>query len=356
MYFGLTEEQRLLRDSVRDVLKKECPPSVVRAAWSTDSAASRAPALWSTLAEMGVLGITAPEVNGGLGMGELELAPILEECGYVALPSPIVETVGVAVPLLRGLGPSDLASDWLKRVSTGGAVLTVGLSRDPFVVDADIADLLILEHAPDFDGLHELHAVTRDDVTLEAQPTVDGARRLFRVTWNPRPATRIAVGDVAQLTAAAAFERGALGNAAVLLGLSRRLIETTVDYVKVRKQFGSAIGSFQAVKHNLSDALMALEFARPVVWRAAHAVALGEDSRSLYVAMAKARASDAATLAARVALQCHGAIGYSFEHDLHLFMKRVWALSAAWGDAAFHRSAVAREILSASSLEIEGAP
>ena len=355
MYFGLTEEQRLLRDSVRDVLKKECPPSLVRAAWNHEND-GRTPALWSTLAGLGVLGLTVPEADGGLGMNELELAPILEECGFVALPSPVVETVAVAVPLLRGLGPSDLASEWLKRVSTGDAVLTVGLSRDPFVADAHVADLLLLEHAPDFDGLHELHAVSRSDVQLGAQPAVDGARRLFRVAWEPRPQTRIAVGDVAQLAATAAFERGALGSAAVLLGLARRLIETTVDYVKVRKQFGSAIGSFQAVKHHMADALMALEFARPVVYRAAHAVALGEASRGLYVAMAKARASDAATLAARVALQCHGAIGYSFEHDLHLFMKRVWALSAAWGDSAFHRGEVAHEIFNATSLEREGAP
>jgi len=118
-----------------------------------------------------------------------------------------------------------------------------------------------------------------------------------------------------------------------------------VEYTKVRKQFGSPIGSFQAVKHHLANALLKLEFARPVVYRAAYSVAHADPSRALHVSMAKAYASDAALVCARASLQCHGAIGYSYEHDLHLWMKRAWALAAAWGDSAWHRAKVADSIL-----------
>src|SRR5207248_3327177 len=130
-----------------------------------------------------------------------------------------------------------------------------------------------------------------------------------------------------------------------LCGLSAHLISVTVEYVKVRRQFGSPVGSFQAVKHMLASAHLALEFARPLVYRAAWSMAEREPDRSIHVAMAKAQASDAATLAARVALQCHGAIGYSFEYDLHLWMKRAWVLGTAWGDARWHRARVGRAIL-----------
>jgi alkylation response protein AidB-like acyl-CoA dehydrogenase len=123
------------------------------------------------------------------------------------------------------------------------------------------------------------------------------------------------------------------------------MIEMTVDYAKVRKQFGAPIGSFQAVKHALASAHMKLEMARPAVYRAAYSLAHADDDRALHVSMAKACASDAATLAARTALQCHGAIGYSFEHDLQLWMKRAWSLAAAWGDSRRHRARVATVIL-----------
>ena len=123
------------------------------------------------------------------------------------------------------------------------------------------------------------------------------------------------------------------------------MLDLTVDYAKERQQFGVPIGSFQAVKHHLADARIAIEFARPLVYRAAWSVAEGDPESSIHVSMAKALASDAASLTARQALQCHGAIGYSYEYDLHLFMKRAWALVATWGDADWHRARVGRAIL-----------
>jgi alkylation response protein AidB-like acyl-CoA dehydrogenase len=118
------------------------------------------------------------------------------------------------------------------------------------------------------------------------------------------------------------------------------MIEMTVEYVKERKQFGVPVGSQQAVKHHLANARLALEFARPLVYRGAYSIAHDDPQRSEHVSMAKAQASDAATTAAGVALQCHGAIGYTTEYDLHLYMKRAWALARAWGDAAWHRARI----------------
>ena len=127
--------------------------------------------------------------------------------------------------------------------------------------------------------------------------------------------------------------------------MAERMIEMTAEYAREREQFGQPIGSFQAVKHLLADALLRLEFARPAVYRAAWSVAHGEPTRARDASMAKAFASEAARAAARVALQVHGAIGYTWEHDLHLWMKRAWALAAAWGDAAWHRERVAQWLL-----------
>jgi alkylation response protein AidB-like acyl-CoA dehydrogenase len=135
-----------------------------------------------------------------------------------------------------------------------------------------------------------------------------------------------------------------VATAAELVGAGRHLVEAAVAYAKTRHQFGKPIGSFQAVKHHLADAHVALEMAAPAVYRAAHSLARAEPDRSVHASMAKALASEAALLAARKSLQCHGAFGYAFENDLHMWMKRVWALAAAWGDAATHRARIWQSI------------
>jgi alkylation response protein AidB-like acyl-CoA dehydrogenase len=218
-------------------------------------------------------------------------------------------------------------------------VLGVGLSFAPFVDNADSSDLLLLRHGD------ELHALSRNEVTLNAQPALDRARRLARVEWEPRAATRFASGERAATAVESAFDRGALATAAQLLGVSQRLIELAVEHARHREQFGKPIGAFQAVKHMLADALLQLEMARPVVYRAAYSVARCVPERALDVSMAKAYASNAATRAARIALQTHGAIGYTWEHDVQLWMKRAWALAAAWGDANWHRDRVGAAVL-----------
>jgi hypothetical protein len=185
--------------------------------------------------------------------------------------------------------------------------------------------------------------VPRAALVVEARPSVDHSRHAAAVDWDP------GAGDVMEIggpeTIALAFDRGALGTAAQLLGLAGALLDTTVEYVAQRRQFGVPIGSQQAIKHKLADVRVGLEFARPLVARAAYSLALHDPDASVHVSMAKARAGAVAGLAARHALQCHGAIGYSWEHDLHLWMKRVWALVVSWGGDAWHRERVARAIL-----------
>jgi alkylation response protein AidB-like acyl-CoA dehydrogenase len=177
------------------------------------------------------------------------------------------------------------------------------------------------------------------------RPHLDGAQRLFRVAWTPSAQTRLAAGAAARALLAAAVDRGALATAAQLLGVATRLIEEAVRYAKQREQFGRAIGSFQAIKHMLASAQVALEFARPVVYRAAFGVARGLPTRARDVSHAKIAASAAAAQAARTALQVHGAIGYTWEVDLHIWMKRAWALEASWGTSAWHRARVAAALL-----------
>jgi alkylation response protein AidB-like acyl-CoA dehydrogenase len=216
MRFALTDDQRALRDAVRELLAKE-PPA--------------APATFDALVAMGVTSILVPEADGGLGMDELSAIAILEETGYVALEHPILEAT---------------------------------MGDDP--------------------------------------------------------------------------ERLTLGAAAQLVGLGQRMLDLTVDYAKQREQFGVPIGSFQAVKHHLANALKELAFARPAVWRAAATM----EPRD--ISMAKAMASDAASFSGRQALQCHGAIGYTIEHDLHRYLKRTWTLARTHGDAAWHRERIAERL------------
>jgi alkylation response protein AidB-like acyl-CoA dehydrogenase len=314
VHFGFDDDQLAFRDAIRELLDKECPPEAVRAA---GEAAPLDRGVWDRLVAMGVAAILVPADRGGLGLDERSLVLVLEEAGRAALPHPLVDTAAVAAPLLgadAGLVATDL----------GG----------PHVSCAGDADALLLQR----DGALWL----ADPATVGLSPvaTVDPARRGSTVA--PGDAGSLVTDDPAAV--AAAFDRGAWGTAAVLLGLGARMVELTVAYVAERHQFGVPVGSFQAVKHQLADAHKDVAFARPAVHRAAHSLATGAPTAGRDVSMAKAMASDAAWRAGRAALQCHGAIGYTVEHDLHLYLKRTWALAKAWGDAGWHRDRVAAAI------------
>jgi alkylation response protein AidB-like acyl-CoA dehydrogenase len=345
MHFAFTEQQLEFRDAVRQVLAKECTTTDVRAAFEDPSI--RSPR-WVTLADLGVVGLTVPEARGGLGLGLVDLVLLVEEAGRVALPEPLVATTGLAAPLLVDLdggGPDTRVAGLLAGIAAGDLTAAVADTRWPEapVAGAVGADLLLLGHAG-ADGT-ELHAVDAADVTVTAAPSLDPTRRLGTPVWTPTPDTLLTTGAEARVAVDRTADRAAVVVGAELLGLAATMITLTADYAKDRQQFGKPIGSFQAVKHLLAGAQVPLEFARPLVYGAAWALDNAQPDASRAASTAKAFASDAALEAARVALQVHGAIGYTWECDLHLFLKRTWALAEAWGSAADHRARVLASLL-----------
>jgi alkylation response protein AidB-like acyl-CoA dehydrogenase len=294
MHFAPSDEQRELAVAVRDMLAKECSPDAARAG-DVDS-------VWPKLAEIGVLGLTVPESRGGLGLGLVEAVGVLEEAGRVALPGPLPETYAA-------LAVAD--DDWAARIASGEVRVTAAA---PFAAYADTVEAIVVG-----DKLISGVAVT-------LVPSVDPARPLFDVDDTP--------------ASGAAYDVGALAVAAFLVGVGRAMVEQSVAYALTREQFGVPIGSFQAVKHRLADAHLGIEFARPVVQAAAWAMDHNTDSAQRDVSHAKVRSMRAAHFAAKAALQVHGAIGYTEECDLVVWLRRTWSLATAFGDEAAHRERI----------------
>jgi alkylation response protein AidB-like acyl-CoA dehydrogenase len=292
---------------------------------------------------MGLTGVLAPTASGGLGLAEQDFVLIAEECGYACLPEPLVEQAGVVVPLLAALAPgSPPASAWLRRAAAGEAVIAFAHPANLFIADADVTDTLLLVHAG------ELHHVAREDVQLTREPSIDPFRRLFHVGWTPSAATRLAAGETARTAIACAFDRGALFAAAQCLGIAQRCNDIAVAYTRERTQFGKPIGSYQAVKHLAANVQVKIEFARPVVHAAAGQVANCDRYARARISHAKLAASEAADLASRTAIQMHGAMGYSWDVDLHFFLKRALALNYVWGTPQFHRARVQDRVFGAA--------
>ncbi len=210
-----------------------------------------------------------------------------------------------------------------------GEALIACATSESLVPYAQASDAVLL--------LHDDHVelARRTDVIVTPLATVDGSRRAGSVV------VRDASTALSSTGLARAKERATLATAAELLGLSARMLDMTTEYVQSRRQFGAAIGSFQAVKHALANSLIKIEFARPAVWRAALSLSNGDPDSAGYVSMAKALASDAARFVARSSIQCHGAMGYTVEYDLQLFVKRAWARSADWGSSEQHIARIA---------------
>lgn len=326
MHFRFTDDQRALQAGVREFLDRECTAEHVRQAAETGSPSRER---WKRLADLGVVGATAPEEQGGLGLNELDLVLVLEEAGRAALPEPLLEVSAIAVPLLA---EADQAA-WLDRVVDGGSWIVIATDRlVPFLEVADAAVTATSD---------ALHLVEVDDVEWTRQETIDRTRPL--ATFDTA-----SVGSTLDVTSGAlqrARNRGALGAAAMLVGLATRMLDLASQYACTRHQFGVPIGTFQAIKHQLADSFIKLEFARPAVYRAAYSSAANSETSARDIAMAKVMASDAAAFTARSALQTHGAIGYTWEHDLHLWMEKVWSLSAAYGTRDEHWQVLSRDVL-----------
>ncbi len=343
MDFTFSEDQLLFQESVREFLVNEVTPEALRALWEQDT--GRSDALWGQLTELGLCGMTIAEEHGGLGMNELDFVLLAQECGYVALPEPLVHNALVAAPLLAAL--PELGNAWLPKIAAGEARVQVAIGDDALVEDAHIASLLILERSG------ALYAVDPAQCEIVANESVDPSRKLFSVSWDTANATRLAEAEQAQNLIAATRNRGALSLAAQSLGLAQRMIDLAVTYTADRQQFGKPIGSFQAVKHMMANIAYKLEYAKAPVHRAACELAQqpvdaqrASDARiDALVSHAKLAACEAAQIAAQNTIQAHGAMGYTWEVDLHIFMKRAWAFNNSWGDAAEHKQRVARFVL-----------
>lgn len=316
MRFTISAEQRAFGASLRELLTAADTPSVIRAWSAGDTAPGRA--LWKQLADAGVLALALPEEHGGYGAGAVDLVVGFEELGRFAVPGPLVESVAVVPRLLRGTDRRAL----LDTIGAGDVMATVALPPDvPFAVDAAAAELVFLA----------VDAQLNTATVIEECESVDAARRLARV----RAAEPIGAVDVR-----GAVRAGALATAAVLLGAGHALLERAGTYAQQRVQFGRPIGEFQAVKHQLADVLVGLEFARPLLYAAALAFDADSATSGRDVSAAKIACGDAAYRAARTALQVHGAIGYTAEYDLALWLTKVRALTSAWGTRDYHRRIV----------------
>lgn len=321
MKFDLDQEQRDFAASIDAALGAADVPGAMRA-WSTgDTAAGKR--VWNQLSELGVTALAVPEEFDGIGAHLVDLVLAMEALGRWCVPGPVVESIAVAPVLLAG-APD--AAERLTPLAAGELIATVALPpHTPRAVDAEAADLVLLAE----DGkVNQAQAGTR-------HASVDPSRGVFDVT---------ATGESWDADTARAYEVGALATAAQLIGAGQAMLNAAVDYAKQRTQFGRVIGGYQAIKHKLADVHIAIELARPLVYGAA--LSLADDSPDTVrdVSAAKVAASDAALLAAHSALQTHGAIGFTSECDLSLWLLRVQALRPAWGDATAHRRRVLEAI------------
>ena len=324
MKFSFTNDQHEFATGLRTLLEREFTASDLRVVW--ESATGNDAALWKRLAEMGVLSMMLPTADGGLGGDFVDSVLLVEELGRAGVPGPVLETMTVGALALRG-------TQWAAGIADGSVAVTAALMGERYVPHASSCVVLLIA---DGDAVRAIENPELSQSTIEG---IDGGRRLSALAGT---GTR---GVVLAADRDHLVDAGALAASAYLLGLSSRMLAIAGDYARDRRQFGQPIGSFQAVKHLMADALLKVEFARPAVYRAAWSHANGVETVGRDVSMAKALASDAAQKAARSALQVHGAIGYTWECDLQLFMKKAWALIPAWGSASYHRRRVADAVL-----------
>ena len=315
MDFILSSEQELFRATLDRLLSEADVPGAARS-WAAGSHEAGL-ALWRSLADAGVFALAVDGSFGGVGLLPSELVTAFRVLGAHGVPGPYVETVAATALL----GSSPLASAWLPRVAEGGALVSLTLPEVPYALDADVSALVLAAS----------EAEVRHGVPGPARESIDPARRLFPLS----PGDVVSPGSDA---VPAAYDLGVLLCAAQLSGLGDRLLTITVEYAKTRQQFGRPIGEFQAVKHHLADAYVALEHARPLLYGAA--LAHGTPSFAREVSAAKAATSEATYFASRIALQVHGAIGYTDEYAPSLLIRKARALRNAWGSPAAHKARV----------------
>jgi alkylation response protein AidB-like acyl-CoA dehydrogenase len=360
--FELDEEQLQLQKVVREVLERECPPTLVRSAVDGDDTDT----LWKLLVDMELPALVVPADDGGQGASAVELVLVMEELGAVADPSPFLATAGMYVPLIRGCAAAAPRRELLGAVCTGG---TGAVVRQPnamrarrdgdgwvldgsasFVIDGDRADVLAV--IADTDEGTGVFVVPASAAMATRTPAFDGSLHVadVRVAGAQVAGERAIVHPDVVDGIARATEEAYTHLAAMTIGACRRILELVVEHVKARRQFGVPIGSFQAVKHMAVDAYVAIERARALTQFAALAIAEDDDRRTIAASMAKAAAGDAQRITVRNGVQLFGGLGFTWENDLQIYVRRAMAGELLLGSSARHRADVARAVL-AQQLE-----
>ena len=374
MDFGFSEEQEMLRASARGLLDKECPPAAVRRLMEDER--GHDPAVWKKMAGLGWTGLTIPEEFGGAGLTYVDLALVMEEMGRALLPSPFIWTA-MAAEAIRRAGSDAQKRAILPKIAAGETIATIAWMEPPggwdaagikaaaqknsdgfrldgvklFVNDAHLADLLIVaarSGGAGEDGV-TLFALDARRAGIEIAPlkTMDQTRKLSEVRLNGvRAGADEVIGTVGGgwKTLRETIDRGKVMIAAEMMGGAQKALEMSVEYAKVRVQFGRPIGSFQAVQHKCANMMVDVESAKSAVYYAAWAVSNEVAEAPLAAALAKAAASDAYRKVTADAIQVHGGIGFTWDHDLHLYFKRAKSSEFTFGDAAWNRELVAQGI------------
>jgi alkylation response protein AidB-like acyl-CoA dehydrogenase len=376
MDFGFSEEQEMLRSSARDFLAKEAPMTYVRKMMEDEVGFTGD--LWKKMADLGWMGLILPEDYGGSGLDFVDLIVVLEEMGRVVLPGPFFSTVVLGgVALLEG-GSDALKQALLPKLATGDLKVTLAQLEPSgrwdadgiqlaakadggsfvlsgtklFVPDAHVADeMVVAARTPGSKGAEGISLFLVDakgpGITTTQLKTMDQTRKLGEVVLKDVrvPADRV-LGTVGGGWALLdrVVDRGKVGLCAEMCGGAQRVLEMSVDYAKVREQFGKPIGSFQAIQHKCANMLVEVESSKSVTYYAAWAVANDVAEAPLAAAMAKAYCSDAYRHVSGEGIQIHGGIGFTWEHDMHIYFKRAKSSEVTFGDATWNRELVAQHI------------
>ena len=376
MNFGFNEEQELLRGTARKFFDNECPSTVVRALM--ESPEGMTPALWAKIAEQGWLGLIYPEEHGGMGLGFVDLVVLMEEMGRAVVPGPYFSTVLLGGQSLLEAGSPAQKKAWLPKITSGEARVSLawmepsamlgpgGITLSSasagggryslsgtklFVPDAHTADAIVVAaRTGGGKGAEEgvsLFLVPKHAPGLEVKllPTMDQTRKLCEVTLKDvtlGPEALLGEEGKGWAPLARVLDRATVGLCAEMCGGAQRVLDMTVEYAKIRHAFGRPIGSYQGVKHRAADMLVDVENSKSITYYAAWAMDEGVAEGPLAVSMAKAYVSDAYRRVSAAGIQLHGGIGFTWEHDLHLYFKRAKGSEFTFGDATYHRERVAQ--------------
>jgi alkylation response protein AidB-like acyl-CoA dehydrogenase len=326
MNFDYTDDQQAIKATAHDFLAARLKPEKLR---ELAEAGAYDDAMWKEISELGWPGIFIEEGRGGQELGQVELTIVQEELGYALAPTPFFSNAAAGLMIAHG-GSDEQRERWLPGMASGEALGTVGVISDgsSLVADADTAELIVL--------IENGSATAYDAASVRSErvDTIDSTRRFFRVEANGG-------GEALDGDVQGGLQRIQVALAAELVGVAQRTMEMAVEYAKDRQQFGRPIGAYQAVSHRCAQMLLETEGARACTLYASWTADHEPESLPLAASMAKAYASDAGWRVAASSLQVHGGIGFTWEHDLHFFLKRARTDGALFGSAGEHRDRVA---------------